>query len=440
MLVPFSAMATRKKDTRQFAVRPFVCRVGRAMLVGGFLLLAGCYTVPPRGEISWIKYAPPPPIAAEMPRPRRNLEVFDWVWSTVNAYYYDSSFRGIDWPAARARHRAAAEAAVDEDQLYRTINALLGELADGHTFARSPRTVAELRDRRWVWIGLEFAALASSPEKLVVTYVWPGGSASEAGVRRGWILETCNDLGARTYIQDRRFEVGQKLACAFRDEHDQPHQLELVARPVEHPSVRAVRVLAGDCVYLRFDEFKYATTQWLYEQLQAHQGTRAVILDERYNTGGDVAYLEYVAGLFLPRGQELGVFTKRGQPSETVNSRRPLFAPRFRGDVAIIVSTSSASAAEIFADAMQHFRRAVIVGQATAGRVLNAYQVALPDGGELSFSVRDFFTSDGRRLEGIGVAPDAVIEYQLAGVRAGQDPGVEAALRALRPSVFGTSR
>jgi carboxyl-terminal processing protease len=272
---------------------------------------------------------------------------------------------------------------------------------------------------------------------VVVTYVWPGGSAEEAGVRRGWILETCDGEGARAYLQDRIFEIGQKLACAFRDEHDQPRQLELVARPVEHPPVREVRVLAGGCVYLRFDEFKYPATKWLYEQLRAHRRAPAVILDQRYNTGGDVAYLEYIAGLFLPRGQEIGTFAKRGEPSETVNSRRPLFASRYPGGVAIIVSTS---AAEIFADAMQHFHRAIIVGQATAGRVLNAYQVALPDGGELSFSVRDYFTSDGRRLEGNGVAPDAVIEYQLADLRAGQDPGIDVALLALRQLVIRTDR
>ena len=154
-----------------------------------------------------------------------------------------------------------------------------------------------------------------------------------------------------------------------------------------------------------------------------------------------VIFLMYVWwGLFLPRGQELGTFAKRGQPAEAVNSRRPLFTPRYPGRVAIIVSSSSASAAEIFADALQHSHRAVLVGQATAGRVHNAYQVALPDGGELSFSVRDYFTSDGRRLEGNGVAPDAVIEYQLADLRAGQDPGIDVALLALRQLVIRTDR
>lgn len=434
-------MAHRKRDVRPSGPRRRGGRIGRRAAVATILLwLAGCYTVPPRGEIPWIKYDPPPPIAAETPRPRRNLEVFDWVWRTVNAIYYDSRFHGVDWPAARERHRPAAAAAADDDQLYRAINALLGELADGHTFAHSPRVVTELRDRRWVWIGLEFAALAGAPEKRVVTYVWPGGPAEEAGVRRGWILETCNGEAAGAYLDGRSLANGQRLACAFRDETDQPRPLELVARPVSYPPVREVRVLAGGCVYLRFDEFKYPATAWLYEQLRKHWNAPAVILDQRYNTGGDVAYLEYVAGLFLPRGQELGTFAKRGQPSETANGRRPLFAPRYPGGVAIIVSSSSASAAEIFADAMQHRRRAVIVGQATSGRVLNAYQVGLPDGGELSVSIRDYFTVDGRRLEGNGVAPDAVIAYQLANLRAGQDPGIEVALAALRALRYRTSR
>jgi len=273
---------------------------------------------------------------------------------------------------------------------------------------------------------------------VVVIYVWPGGPAMEAGVHPGWILETCNGQGARAFLQaflqDKRLEYGQKVTCAFLDEKDQPRQVELAARPVSRPRIHEVRVLANGCVYLRFDQFAYPEVKWLYEQLQAHGTAPALILDLRYNIGGDVVYLEYIAGLFSPRGQELGVVFKRGMEAEAVNSRRPLLVPRYWGRLAILVSHDSASAAEIFANAMRHYRHGVIVGQKTAGHVLNAYQGALPDGGKLSFSIRDFRTPDGRRLEGEGVVPDVAIAYYLDDIRAGKDPGIEAALMALRRS------
>jgi C-terminal processing protease CtpA/Prc len=72
--------------------------------------------------------------------------------------------------------------------------------------------------------------------------------------------------------------------------------------------------------------------------------------------------------------------------------------------------------------------------------VLNAYQGALPNGGELSFSIRDFRTPDGRRLEGNSVEPDMMVEYHLDDLRAGRDPGIEDALNELRHQKFGTIR
>ncbi len=433
-------MTQRNRDARRCFGHFCVGGMARLVAIGAVLLLGGCYTASSRGDISWLKYSPPPALQAETPRPQRNLSVLDWVWTTINTYYYESDFHGIDWAAARERHRAAAEAAADDDELYRVINAMLGELKDGHTFARSPRAVAERRDRRWVWIGLEYATLAGSRDKVVVTYLWPGGPAMQAGVRRGWILESCDGQGARTFLKDRRLEDGQRVACAFRDENNQSRQVELVAHPVSHPPVREARVLTGGCVYLRFDEFKDPDTKWLYEQLQTHRNAPAVILDQRYNAGGDLVSLGYIAGLFLPRGQELGAFVKHDRNPETMNSRRPLFRSRYAGPLAIIVSPSSASAAEIFANAMQRYRHGVVVGQVTAGSVLNAYQGALPDGGELSFSVRDFRTPEGRRLEGNGVEPDAVVEYHLDNLRAGNDPGIEEALNALRSPAVEISR
>ena len=414
--------------------------MARLVAIGALLLLlGGCYTVSSPGDISWIKYSPPT-LQEDSPRPQRNLSILDWVWSTIDTYYYDSDFHGVDWAAARARHRAAAEAAADDDELYRVINAMLGELKDGHTFARSPRAVAEQRDRRWVWVGLEYAPLAGSREEVVVTYLWPGGPAMEAGVRRGWILETCDGQGARTFLKDKRLEEGQCVACAFRDEKNELRRVQLVVHPVSHPSVREVRVLEGGCVYLRFDEFKNLETKWLYEQLQTHHNAPAVILDQRYNVGGELMSLGYIAGLFLPRGQELGAFVKRGRDPEKVYSRRPLFKSRYAGPLAIIVSHSSASAAEILASAVQRYRQSVVVGQPTAGSVLNAYQGALPNGGELSFSIRDFRTPDGRRLEGNSVEPDMMVEYHLDDLRAGRDPGIEDALNELRHQKFGTIR
>ncbi len=395
-------------------------------------LLAGCYSLPTREAAAWIDYAPPEPIAPGTPRGERNLRVFDCAWETVKTYYYDEAFHGVDWDAARARHRPAAEAARDDDALYAAIGSLLGELKDGHTRAQSPQVVEERRERRWVGLGLETAALKDSGGQVLVTNVSSWSPASHAGVRPGWILRTCNGQEAHGFLSARRFSDGEAVACVFLDQRSRTRTLDLVARVVHVPPVRERRLLNRGCIYLRFDEFKYADAAWLYRQLLVYGDVPSLIIDLRYNSGGDIFCLEAMAGLFIPGGKVLGTAAKSGMPPRSIASHRPRFTPYYEGRVAFIVSSATSSAAEIFANAMREYCRSPIVGQRTVGHVLNAYQGVLPDGGEITFSIRDFLTPDGRHLEGAGVEPDVKVVYRIEDLRAGRDIGVAAALAALR--------
>ncbi len=400
------------------------------------LLLAGCYTMPAREDLTLLRFPPAAPLTADASRPERNRVVFDTAWAAVSAHYYDPTFHGVDWADAGRRYRSDAAAAPDDERLYSVINAMLDELRDGHTRALSPQAARERRERRWVWIGFEYAPLKESAEHVVVTYVWPGGPALEAGVRRGWILETCDGQGAQTYLgaflRNRRLREQQVVRCVLRDEQDQLHPVDLTARAISRPAFREVRELENRFLYLRFDGFKEEDSRWLYEQMQEHRGAPAAVLDLRFNAGGDLVYLESIAGLFLPRGTPLGTFFKSGLPARALHSRRPFLTPGYRRPIIVLVSRSTASAAEIFTRVMQNERRCAVLGQPTAGEVLNGYLGDLPDGGRLSVSIRDYETPDGRRLEGVGVAPNAPINYQLDELRAGRDSGVEAALRLLR--------
>jgi carboxyl-terminal processing protease len=421
-------MHTRKLTARGWSAGR---RAGIVAIAAGGML-AGCYTLPTQEAAPWVDYVPPPPLAADVPRAERNRQVFEWAWTTVKIYYYDAAYHGVDWAAARERHRPAAETAKDDDELYAAINAMLGELKDGHTRARSPREVAEKREHRRSGIGLEVAPLRETPDRVVITDVWPRGPAAKAGVRRGWILLSCNGQDAGAILKSRRWQEGERVRCVFLDRADRRRTVDLAARSVYVPPVRAITPWGQYCVYVRFDEFKVGDARWLYRQLLLYDGTPNLILDLRYNTGGDIFCLESIAGLFLPAGQVLGTAVRPGISPRAITSHPPRYAPTFDGRIAVIVSAASASAAEILANALRDRDRSVVVGQRTVGHVLNAYQGILPDGGELSFSIRDFLAPDGQRLEGRGVEPEVPVSYHIDVLRAGGDPGIATALAVLQ--------
>ncbi|WP_291875068.1 S41 family peptidase [Caulobacter sp.] len=150
------------------------------------------------------------------------------------------------------------------------------------------------------------------------------------------------------------------------------------------------------------------------------------MLDLRGNSGGFVVELQRFAGALFERKLEVGY--------SLAGSRKPLISKPgrqvFKGRLAVLVGAGSASAAEVLADAVQHHRRGVLVGQRTQGAVEEAETYPMPDGGSIMVPVSAFLGASGRRLEGQGVSPDVAVA--LDGRARKDDPVLVAALEALK--------
>ena len=71
--------------------------------------------------------------------------------------------------------------------------------------------------------------------------------------------------------------------------------------------------------------------------------------------------------------------------------------------------------------------RARLFGSRTAGAVLPAHFMKLPNGDFFFYPVADYFSKNGDRLEGIGVAPDVEATYDREALLDGIDPALDAA-------------
>ncbi|MBX3738296.1 MAG: hypothetical protein KF715_16495 [Candidatus Didemnitutus sp.] len=386
------------------------------------LLLAGCAT---------------PPTAYREPDTRggtdcsaANLAVFDRVWSLVNDKYFDAALHGVDWPSLRSRYRPEAAAARDEKELYGILNRMAAELHDRHVCAISPRQVHEQRQHHAIGFGFRERTLAASR---TVTEVLRGSPAEAAGIRVGWRILAPNPIE----LDSLRYSE-QAIHLSFLDEHDQPRALTLSPTLLPLDDVRTdARLVADGVLYLRFDEFTPESVSWLGRELQHHLAVPAVIIDLRENTGGASISLQRAARLFFAEGRRLGEVIDRSgkpQPLDTL----PTFSAPYSGKVVVLVGETTASSAEIFARALQWHRRATLIGQRTAGSVVEAFTHRLPDGGHLKVSERDFVDPASQRLESHGVAPDVTAPcLTLADICAGRDLALETALRLL-PGIGST--
>ena len=360
-----------------------------------------------------------------------NRRVFDVAWDAVRRHYYDATMHGVDWNAARDRHRRRAEAAADERELYDAINEMLAELNDEHTYAATPDEVTEQRRLQGVLVGLISSPYGEDDGQRLVLDVLPGSSASAQGVRPGWVLLSVDGRPPGEVLGPGRLDAGQQVRCEFLDTTDVVRVLTLTAGAVSVAPIRTASVMDDGVLYLRFDRFDLATARWVRAQLKAHARAPGIVVDLRQNPGGEALALARALGEFFPRSIPMGRFVRRNGRDELLRASPGLVGARHRGAVAVLVSAASGSSSEIFAYAIQQQKRGIVIGARTSGAVLGAETGWLPGGGELQVSVRDYRAADGTRLEGVGVTPDIVIETRIEDLRAGRDPMLEAALEHL---------
>ena len=385
-------------------------------------LFAGCVSLPPAPPVALDHISP-----EQTARARRNVEVFKAVWRLVAGNQFDPKLNGVDWPAAGVKFGAEAAAAVDDQALYASLNAMLELLNDSHTHALMPVQTEERRTQLRVRTGFN---LRRFDGRWAVGEVVPGSPAEAAGVQPGWLVLSRNGekLGERNEFRPREGEVAQ---WEFLDAQDRPVSLALVARPISSKSRQIVRELADGFVYLRFDAFDTTDRRWLGHQLNLRREAPGVVIDLRHNSGGGTFSMGITIGEFFDHPVDCGVFITRGGRRSEKNSWQ-LGSANFRGRVAVLVDETTASAGEIFSAALQDHGRATIVGRKTAGAVLASWFFGLPGGGELQLSLRDYVTPKGRRLEGHGVEPEVAVKSTLADLRASRDPDLDAALLVLR--------
>ena len=199
-----------------------------------------------------------------------------------------------------------------------------------------------------------------------------------------------------------------------------------------------IRREGGNLAVIEIDAFtKPIATAFALGLQQKLTGTRGLILDLRTNGGGDAEAMSDIASSFLGIGASLGQFTDRAGSSFTISTHfRSLLMrdPLAQTKLPLIVLTSerTASAAEIFVEALRVSKRATIIGTETCGCVLAVRnRHLLPDGGLLDVSELDYETAQGQRLEGHGLKPDETVTVERSDLYSGRDRALELAISEL---------
>ncbi|MBT7950566.1 MAG: carboxy terminal-processing peptidase [Gammaproteobacteria bacterium] len=138
-----------------------------------------------------------------------------------------------------------------------------------------------------------------------------------------------------------------------------------------------------------------------------------IIIDLRSNGGGSLTEALEFTGLFIETGPVVQTKDSRGR-IEINNDPDPGIT--YAGPLAVLVDRNSASASEIFAGAIQDYRRGIIIGEPTFGKgtvqqIVDLNRIARDSNnkhGRLKTTIAQFFRISGGSNQHKGVVPDIV--------------------------------
>ncbi len=413
------------------------------------------------------------PAAGLSPQERRlNQQSFEYVWTTIRDKFWDPAFGGLNWQAVHDELKPKMDAAQTMPEARAVLTEMLGRLKLTHFEIIPSDAYSDLDDvtapRGDGETGIDLRVIG---DKAVVNDVDPDSPAANASVRRGWEIERADKtelsrtiakagqayqhsslrgLVLRQALLGRlQGNIGEPIEIVFRDGAGKTVVKQVPeARPrgtltkfgflpAAYVWIESRRVAPG-VGYIRFNMFldPAHVMKEFGDAVEACMSCRGLIVDLRGNPGGIGAMAMGMAGWFVDRdGERLGtLYMRDGTLNFTINPRPEVYS----GALAILVDSTSASTAEIFAGGLKDLKRARIFGERTAAAALPSAIEMLPNGDGFQYALANYISEGGKALEGSGVEPDVEAPWTREALLAGRDPALEAALDWIESVKKGT--
>ncbi len=164
-------------------------------------------------------------------------------------------------------------------------------------------------------------------------------------------------------------------------------------------SVSSFYMLNDSIGYLRIKSFGERTYAEMLAALQNLyiMGAKNIVIDLRDNGGGLLETAVQMANEFLPKNR-LIVYTQ-GRKSPRQEYRSNGKGAYQKTPMVVLINEGTASAAEIFAGAMQDNDRATIVGRRSFGKGLVQQQIQFPDGSMIRLTIARYYSPSGRCIQ-----------------------------------------
>jgi carboxyl-terminal processing protease len=380
----------------------------------------------------------------------RAEEMLKAISNDVTKHYYDPKIHGIDWNARVEGYKQKIATTNSQNMALSIIAAALDSLNDSHTFFLPPPR-PYTHDFGW--------QLQMIGDSCFVTEVRPGSDVESKGIRPGDQVLSINgfsvdpeNLRKMNYVFNI-LRPQARLRVLLLSPNGQQRQVDIVAKikqlkevtnvtaegggediwelirkeeDEEHFIQPRIAYLGNTLMILKLPAFSAFSNSETWDMLKKSRDYKTLVLDLRGNPGGSVDTLDQIISHLFSSDVKIGNRITR-------DATKPLIVKcnhreQFTGKLVVLVDSRSASASEIFARVVQIEKRGIVIGDKTAGAVMEAKHYNYKAGADTvvfygaSITEADIVMADGKSLEHVGVTPDEIVLPIPSDLANGSDP------------------
>lgn len=303
---------------------------------------------------------------------------------------------------------------INDDTLNDTIASgyMLG-ISDRYARYYSAKAYSErvgLANGRLMGIGVAVVKDPSSGYARIIR-VYDNTPATNVGLEVGGFITAIGDTSTRSMSDTATMtsallgEEGGTVSIKYLTPLREEQSFEITHANYTTPSISTVRLMDNGVGYLRIDSFTSGTAVEFRNAVNSltNQGATSLIFDLRDNSGENLNAALVATDYCVPSGLIAQSQDKGGNVADLrMSDENEITLP-----MVCLVNGSTASGAELFANALHKMAGATIVGSTTAGKgVLLSDPQSLSDGSAVVITVGILLDNEGKNWNGTGLTPD----------------------------------
>ncbi|MGK6343250.1 S41 family peptidase [Chryseobacterium sp. DT-3] len=364
-------------------------------------------------------------------------QMYNEAWTGVDENFYDENFHGINWKAKKEQYAKYLPYVNNRNDLRILLNDLLGELNSSHTgFSSSGK-----EETRYLnYFTNETGIVFKTDQPYTVESIVRKSPAFRSGVD----VKPGDQLIA---VNGKKIDPLENREAYFTSPKKQDELILTFSRNGKNITTKVHPISNIDLKVLLYDDWIFNNRQrvnklsdnriaysymknmssdeldrFLLDMVEQENKKDAVILDLRYNTGGNVH--DKVLN-FLAQKPYLQWKYREGKMTT-----QPNFAPAGK-PIVLLINEASLSDAEMTAAGFKALKLGKIIGQDTYRWIIFTSGKSLVDGSFYRLPSWGTYTLDGQNLEKTGVKPDIYVKNTFIDRQQGNDPQLERAVQEI---------